>query len=80
MVKNGIIKIGDLGCSKILRKSGNNPYVVSRHYRAPELFLGISDYNISIDVWAFGVIFYEFLFYKLPFYAKSEGGQLVEIF
>ena len=74
LISNGIIKVADLGCSKILKKEGNNPYVVSQHYRSPELLLGLSDYNNSIDIWSFGVIFFEFLFKFLPFYSKTEGG------
>ena len=58
----------------------NSPYVVSRYYRAPELFFGITNYNEKIDIWAIGIIFYEFIFLKLPFKGKSEGEQLIEIF
>ncbi len=69
---DGVVKIADFGSAKIL-KDRNTPYVVSRCYRAPELFLASSDYDVKIDIWAFGVIFYEFIFLELPFYASSEG-------
>lgn len=71
---NGVVKIADLGYAKVLKEKGNNPYVVSRYYWAPELILGLDDYNKSVDIWAFGVMFFEFLFKHLPFYSKSEGG------
>jgi serine/threonine protein kinase len=69
---NGKIKLSDFGASKYQQEI-NNPYVVSQYYRAPELLLGCKDYNEGIDVWAATVIFFEFLFKKLPFYAKEEG-------
>lgn len=40
---NLVLKIADLGASKVLDTSNkhmNTPYVVSRYYRAPELILG----------------------------------------
>lgn len=58
----------------------NSPYVVSRYYRAPELFFGITNYNVKIDIWSIGIIFFEFIFGKLPFKGKTEGEQLIEIF
>ena len=42
LMKDGQVKICDLGSSKILDDVNhmNTPYVVSRYYRAPELILG----------------------------------------
>lgn len=60
-MKNGYVKIADLGSAKILNEK-NTPYVVSRYYRAPELFFGVANYQLNIDIWAFAVIFYEYLF------------------
>jgi len=65
-LKKGFVKICDFGSSKFLSQR-NTPYVVSRYYRAPELFFGIMNYNFSIDIWALLVIFYEFLFKIVPF-------------
>ena len=71
MLKNGVVKLADFGSCKKLGEI-NTPYVVSRYYRAPELFFGLSDYKLNIDVWSLGVIFYEFLFLKLPFKTKER--------
>lgn len=79
LVRGSRLYIADLGSAKKLVEY-NTPYVVSRYYRAPELILGITKYNLSIDLWAIAVIFYEFLFKKLPFKGRSEGQQLIEIF
>ena len=79
LIKDGDVKVADLGSAKILMDV-NSPFVVSRYYRAPELILGISEYTLSIDMWALGVMFYEFLFKRLPFKGKTEGHHLLEIF
>ena len=61
----------------------NTPYIVSRYYRAPELILGCSDYDIKIDIWgkffriynflAIGCIFAEFMTQRPLFPGKTEG-------
>lgn len=79
LIKDSQLVISDLGSAKKL-SDFNTPYVVSRYYRAPELILGVEDYDFSIDIWAFGVMFFEFLMKKLPFKGKSEGQQLIEIY
>lgn len=79
LIKDGDVKVADLGSAKVLLDV-NSPYVVSRYYRAPELILGVSEYTLSIDMWALGVMFFEFLFKRLPFKGKTEGHHLLEIF
>ncbi|MCQ2821524.1 MAG: protein kinase [archaeon] len=76
----GHVKICDFGSSKkidsIFVKS--TPYMVSRYYRAPELLLGESQYDSSIDIFAAGCIFAE-MFMKTPlFQGSTEGMQLFE--
>ena len=50
---NDTYKIADFGSGKLDFKEEkmNTPYVVSRYYRAPELILGLSGYNNTIDIW-----------------------------
>jgi serine/threonine protein kinase len=51
--KNGEIKICDFGSSKIINESGKNtPFIVSRYYRAPELNLCVTRYNVLVDIWS----------------------------
>lgn len=46
------VKLCDFGSSKNIDPNGKNtPYIVSRYYRAPELILCITKYDLSIDVW-----------------------------
>ena len=50
------MKIADFGAAKKLVGKNDTPYCVSRYYRAPELLLGLDDYNLSIDIWSYGII------------------------
>lgn len=77
---DGVVKLTDFGNSKTLSSGINSPFVVSQYYRAPELLLGVSQYNCSMDLWSMAVIFYEFLFRRLPFKGDLEGDQIFEIF
>lgn len=79
--KAGVIKICDFGSSKVLNQEGKNtPYIVSRYYRAPELILCLTNYTVSIDIWAAGCILAE-LILQVPFFkGKTEGDQLFKIF
>jgi serine/threonine protein kinase len=49
--QNLSIKIGDLGSAKILDGSINNPYTVSRYYRALKLILAFNEYGCEVDIW-----------------------------
>lgn len=85
LIKNGQVRICDVGSSKVLDdpmyvpNPMNTPYVVSRYYRAPELILGTNRYNHSIDIWATGCILFELLTKRPLFPGDTEGLQLVEI-
>lgn len=85
LLKEGQVRICDVGASKVLDDAAaqpspmNTPYVVSRYYRAPELILGSHRYDTSIDVWAAGCIIFELLTRRPLFPGESEGIQLVEI-
>jgi len=71
---DGVIKICDFGSAKkIIPGVENNPYAVSRYYRAPELILLNRFYNNKVDIWAIGCIFAEFLTLRPIFPGKTEG-------
>lgn len=45
----------DFGSAKKLAASDPNiAYICSRHYRAPELIFGSTEYTTSIDIWSMG--------------------------
>ena len=58
---NGAVKIADFGLARIMTKGGYTNRVVTLWYRAPELLLGMSDYDAKIDMWALGCLFAELL-------------------
>lgn len=71
---NNKIKIIDFGISKALynkrtlEKETMWTVTGSQYYKAPEMLNG-SQYDEKVDVWALGVIAYQLIFGKLPFYS-----------
>merc|ERR1712232_1244654 len=54
-------------------------YICSRYFRAPEIILGSTCYNTSIDLWSAGCILGEMII-KQPLFTGRDGiDQLVEI-
>jgi cell division cycle 2-like protein len=54
--------------------------VVTLWYRAPELLLGSKEYSTSVDMWAVGCIFAEFVLSKPLFPGKVDTMQLKMIY
>ncbi|KAM0921222.1 hypothetical protein ACQ4PT_007103 [Festuca glaucescens] len=78
---SGNVKICDLGLSCSFtddRPPYSNP-IGSRGYRAPEIILGSTDYDESIDTWSLGVIMAELLAGKHPFLGRTDKENLSEI-
>ena len=69
ITKDNILKIVDFGHARRyslpIRKFNHN--VVSASYRAPDIFLGNTDYITDIDMWSIGCIFAEMILMKPPF-------------
>ena len=57
---DGFVKIGDFGMSKEFGTPNRKftPYVCTKQYRAPELFLQTNYYTQKTDIWSLGCIFY----------------------
>lgn len=49
-------------------------------FMAPELLKVNSTYDGTIDSWALGVILYELLVFKSPFYGNSDQELVTQIF
>lgn len=78
----GVLKIADFGLARDYGQAYTNmsPNVVTRWYRAPELFLGARSYGTGIDIWASGCIFAEILL-RTPFMpGENDLSQLDKIF
>ncbi|THV64906.1 serine/threonine protein kinase, CMGC family, CDC2/CDK subfamily [Aureobasidium pullulans] len=83
MNNRGEIKIADFGMARFC---GDPPpknltqLVVTLWYRAPELLLGTTTYDSSVDMWSFGCIFGELLTNVPLLQGKNEVDELSKIF
>ncbi|CAL1392181.1 unnamed protein product [Linum trigynum] len=81
---NGILKLADFGLANVLATSGGKQRLTSRvvtlWYRPPELLLGSTSYNVSVDLWSVGCVFAELLTGKPLLKGRTEVEQLHKIF
>ncbi|CAF1072515.1 unnamed protein product [Didymodactylos carnosus] len=74
------LKIADFGMARQYRQHDQTQYVVTRWYRAPEVILGYTEYNQSIDIWSAGCILAE-MFGRKPLFSGADTlAQLKLIF
>jgi serine/threonine protein kinase len=69
----GVLKIADLGLSRF-QKTHSKPLTVrvcTLLYRAPELLLGMPNYDEKIDVWSLGCILAE-MYMRFPLFGKAR--------
>ena len=80
LMKNGKVKIGDFGISKIFKKKNDEAKTMlgTPFYLAPEILEG-KPYDSSSDIWSLGVILYEIMTFQLPFNANSLPMLTVKI-
>ncbi|CAL9043496.1 unnamed protein product [Musa banksii] len=79
----GILKIADFGLANILDPKDKQPLtsrVVTLWYRPPELLLGSTDYEPSVDLWSVGCVFAELFFGEPILQGRTEVEQLHKIF
>eukprot|EP00456_Euglypha_rotunda_P070017 TRINITY_DN6189_c0_g1_i20.p1 TRINITY_DN6189_c0_g1~~TRINITY_DN6189_c0_g1_i20.p1 ORF type:complete len:329 (-),score=63.97 TRINITY_DN6189_c0_g1_i20:251-1237(-) len=74
------LKICDFGLARSMSIEKDDPqfteYVVTRHYRAPEVMTNAKKYDVQIDVWSCGCIFAELLGRKALFPGQDYLEQL----
>ncbi|XVF16684.1 hypothetical protein REPUB_Repub10bG0053400 [Reevesia pubescens] len=79
----GILKLGDFGLANILtsrNKQQLTSRVVTLWYRPPELLMGSTSYELSVDLWSVGCVFAELLMGKPILKGRTEVEQLHKIF
>ncbi|KAF4316895.1 hypothetical protein BBO99_00008396 [Phytophthora kernoviae] len=70
----------DTDGDKVSKKTKRSVQVVTRAYRAPELFFGEESYGFEVDVWSVGCIFAEMLLRRPLADGSSDIDQLSKIF
>ena len=66
LLKNGIIKLGDLNVSKLTQFGFAFTHTGTPYYSAPEIWKE-QPYDYKCDIWSIGVILYELCTLKVPF-------------
>ncbi|KAE8906424.1 Cyclin-dependent kinase [Phytophthora fragariae] len=81
MTRDHLLKVADFGLARSLR--GDQLFtnkVVTLWYRPPELLLGATSYDASIDMWSIGCVFAELYIGHPLFQGKTELEQITKIF
>ncbi|GMI73397.1 CDC2C [Hibiscus trionum] len=79
----GTLKLGDFGLANILTSKNRHRLtsrVVTLWYRPPELLMGSTSYEASVDLWSVGCVFAELLIGKPILKGRTEVEQLHKIF
>ncbi|XVF14327.1 hypothetical protein REPUB_Repub09cG0049700 [Reevesia pubescens] len=79
----GILKLGDFGLANIVTSRNRQQLtsrVVTLWYRPPELLMGSTNYEVSVDLWSVGCVFAELLMGKPILKGRTEVEQLHKIF
>ncbi|RLN96842.1 hypothetical protein BBJ28_00017957 [Nothophytophthora sp. Chile5] len=81
MTRDHLLKVADFGLARSVR--GDQLFtnkVVTLWYRPPELLLGATSYDASIDMWSIGCVFAELYIGHPIFQGKTELEQITKIF
>lgn len=73
------IMITDFGLARGISPQ-NTEYVVTRHYRAPEIMCSPGNYDDAVDIWSLGCIFAELMLRRPLFPGNHYIDQLRRIF
>ena len=76
------LPIGDMGMATRMKTehTSRSIEVVTRTYRAPELFFGDDQYGKAVDMWSVGCIFAEMVLGKPLFEGVSDIDHLSKVF
>ena len=77
LTSDGNIKLADYGLSKcdMTEEKRTRTFCGTPEFMAPELLLDLP-YGFSIDFWSFGVLLYQMLESKSPFYGSNDKGNV----
>lgn len=73
MDEDGYIALTDYGLAKMLTRGQKASSIVgTAEYLAPEIITQ-SGHNLSVDWWSFGILIYEMLVGKTPFFSENRN-------
>lgn len=75
---DGHIKLTDFGLSKELKNSTTSTFCGTFEYLAPEVVKGIP-YTYKVDWWMLGILIFEMIFKRTPFYSVNQAKLLKKI-
>jgi len=75
------LRLIDWGLAEFYHKNQSyNVRVASRYFKGPELLLGYTFYDYSVDMWALGCILAGMIFRREPFFhGRDDKDQLIKI-
>ncbi|CAL9072078.1 unnamed protein product [Musa acuminata var. zebrina] len=79
----GVLKMADFGLANFYSPGHKQPLtsrVVTLWYRPPELLLGSTDYEATVDLWSVGCVFAEMFVGRPILQGRTEVEQLHKIF
>uniref|UniRef100_A0A8C7YA99 MOK protein kinase n=1 Tax=Oryzias sinensis TaxID=183150 RepID=A0A8C7YA99_9TELE len=80
LIKQNDLKLADFGsCRSVYSKPPHTEYISTRWYRAPECLLTDGYYNLKMDIWSAGCVFFEIMSLKPLFPGANELDQVAKI-
>lgn len=80
---HGLLKIADFGLANSLTRKSKHPLtsrVVTLWYRPPELLLGSTNYDVTVDLWSVGCVFAELFIGRPLLKGRTEVGLSLQVF
>jgi NIMA (never in mitosis gene a)-related kinase len=72
------VRLGDLGCAKLLKAGMARTQIGTPYYMSPEIWSN-KPYDVKSDVWAVGCLLYELAMLQPPFIANDMNGLALKI-
>eukprot|EP00347_Sterkiella_histriomuscorum_P019874 403339981 len=76
--QNGVVKVGDLNVSKIMRYQMSYNQTGTPYYASPEIWRD-KPYDLKSDIWSIGIIIYEMAMLQQPFRAEDIDGLYTKV-
>jgi cell division cycle 2-like protein len=78
---DGVVKYCDFGLARLVDKNkiALTSRVITRWYRAPELFLGDNFYDEKVDIWSIGCVFVELVTNGVPIFKGESDEDIIRL-